>query len=98
MGQRLGFTVQTLVERYAELGQIGVSRIGTGDRAHAGSCVRCVPLPEKQLMPSVEERERLADLRAREVGDTAPAFAAVHPLAGLCAGLGVPQIAEGPLV
>ena len=71
MGQRLGFTVQTLVERYAELGQIVVSRIGTEISGSRG-LVRS--LCEKRLMPSVEERERLADLRAQEVGDTVPRF------------------------
>jgi len=30
-GQRLGFTVQTLVERYAELGQIGIVAHWRGD-------------------------------------------------------------------
>jgi HK97 family phage major capsid protein len=31
IGQRLGFTVQTLVERYAELGQIGIVAHWRGD-------------------------------------------------------------------
>ena len=33
IGQRLGFTVQTLVERYAELGQIGIVAHWRGDVA-----------------------------------------------------------------
>ena len=52
------------------LAKSGYRALARRYRAHAGSCVRCVPLPEKQLMPSVEEWERLADLRAQEVGDT----------------------------
>jgi hypothetical protein len=51
IGQRLGFTVQTLVERYAELGQIGiVAPLARRYRHHSAACFRGVALPQGSLI------------------------------------------------
>jgi hypothetical protein len=72
IGQRLDLTVQTLVERYAELGQIGIIAHWRGDVGIARPGVRGVPLPEVQLMLR-EAREMVEDLRTQERADAAAA-------------------------
>jgi hypothetical protein len=71
IGQRLDLTVQTLVERYAELGQIGIIAHWRGDVGITRPGVRGVPLPEVQLM--LREAREVEDLRTQERADAAAA-------------------------